>query len=81
MDELLDQRQAAALLGLGSPRTLESWRFRGFGPKFVKLSSRLVRYRVSDLNEWVSARIVGAGVKWGEVDAGARSGPRQRRSR
>jgi predicted DNA-binding transcriptional regulator AlpA len=62
LNELLNQRQAAARLGLGSPRTLESWRLRGFGPAFVRLSSRLVRYRVSDLDEWIAARVVGAGV-------------------
>ncbi len=40
MNELLNQRQAAARLGLGSPRTLESWRLRGFGQRPGKRPGR-----------------------------------------
>ena len=56
---LLDQAQAAALLGV-RPRCLESWRARGQGPAYVRLSARLVRYRVEDLDRWVAAHRVGA---------------------
>jgi len=59
-DDLLDQRQAAARLGLASSRTLEAWRRRGYGPPFLRLSPRLVRYRASDLDTWLAARVVGA---------------------
>jgi predicted DNA-binding transcriptional regulator AlpA len=59
-DDLLDQRQAAARLGLPSARTLEAWRSRGYGPPFLRLSPRLVRYRASDLEQWLAARVVGA---------------------
>src|SRR5512143_4160356 len=59
-DDLLDQRQAAARLGLPSARTLEAWRLRGYGPPFLRLSPRLVRYRASDIDRWLAARIVGA---------------------
>jgi predicted DNA-binding transcriptional regulator AlpA len=78
LNELLNQRQAAARLGLGSPRTLESWRLRGFGPAFVRLSSRLVRYRVSDLDEWIAARVIGAGVSHKLKDDGRSDSPEQR---
>jgi predicted DNA-binding transcriptional regulator AlpA len=59
-DDLLDQHQAAARLGLPSSRTLEAWRHRGYGPPFLRLSPRLVRYRTSDIELWLAARIVGA---------------------
>lgn len=45
---LLTTAQAANFLNL-SPRTLEDWRLRGFGPPFRKLSDRLVRYARQDL--------------------------------
>jgi predicted DNA-binding transcriptional regulator AlpA len=58
-DELLDPRQAATRLGLSSARTLETWRCRGYGPPFVRLSPRLVRYRASDIDRWLAARVIG----------------------
>ncbi len=51
---LLTTAQAAKYLALGQ-RTLENWRCRGVGPAFVRLG-RVVRYRVSDLNAWLSVR-------------------------
>jgi predicted DNA-binding transcriptional regulator AlpA len=59
-EDLLDQRQAATRLGLPSARTLEAWRRRGYGPPFIRLSPRLVRYRASDIDRWLAARVVGA---------------------
>lgn len=43
---------AAAGLGL-SPLTLERWRSVGRGPKFSKLSSRVV-YRKADVERWAA---------------------------
>ncbi len=51
---LLTTAQAAQYLALGQ-RTLENWRCRGDGPAFVRLG-RVVRYRVLDLDAWLSAR-------------------------
>lgn len=51
MDKLLNQKQAAAILGL-SERTLERHRLAGTGPRYARLG-RLVRYRECDLIEWV----------------------------
>ena len=51
-NELLSQRQVAARLGL-SARTIEGWRARGVGPPFLRLSARAVRYRTSDLEQWL----------------------------
>ena len=55
-DSLINERQAAALLSL-SIRTLQSWRLRGGGPKFVR-AGRAIRYRRRDLMEWMDRRTV-----------------------
>lgn len=53
---LLDTREAAEVLRL-SPKTLECFRVTGGGPIYVKLSRKAVRYRVSDLENWISQRL------------------------
>jgi len=55
-DRLLSEKQAARYLGF-TPRALQNWRLRGGGPAFVKVSARAVRYRLSDLADWVNRRI------------------------
>ncbi len=51
----LNSEEAADYLGL-QRTTLEAWRCRGGGPRFVKLG-RAVRYRQADLDEWIESRI------------------------
>ena len=46
----LDSREAARWLGL-SPRTLETWRYLGSGPRFRRFG-RAVRYAVEDLDAY-----------------------------
>jgi predicted DNA-binding transcriptional regulator AlpA len=53
MDPLLNQKQAARVLGI-SPRTLERYRVAGTGPRYVRLG-RLIRYRKGDLANWVES--------------------------
>jgi hypothetical protein len=49
LDAAIDENEAAKFLGF-SPRTLQAWRCRGGGPRFIKvLGSRAVRYRWRDL--------------------------------
>ena len=55
-DVLLDERQAAAILNY-TQRCLQAWRRSGRGPKFVKVSSRSIRYRRVDLDQWIQDRI------------------------
>jgi excisionase family DNA binding protein len=57
--ELLTEKDAARVLSL-SNRTLQTWRVRGAGPPFVR-AGRAVRYRRSDLDEWVSTQTVHSG--------------------
>ncbi len=54
-DALIRQEEAARLLGV-SPRALEAWRYRGGGPKFIRISGRCIRYRRADLQAWIAER-------------------------
>lgn len=56
LERLLNSSEAARILGT-KPRTLESWRYRGCGPRYVFMSGRAVRYRIQDLEEWVEERL------------------------
>lgn len=54
--QLLDDKQAAAFLSV-SAGTLSVWRSTGrYALKFIKVG-RAVRYRQSDLEEWLAARV------------------------
>jgi predicted DNA-binding transcriptional regulator AlpA len=55
LSPLLTTPQAAHFLGL-KPNTLEKFRIVGGGPIFFKLTPRCVRYRTSDLLEWVESK-------------------------
>jgi hypothetical protein len=39
-----------------SPRTLEQWRWQGRGPRFLKISRRVV-YRLSDIEAFEAASL------------------------
>lgn len=56
MDRVLTTGEAAVILSLAVP-TLEKLRVYGGGPPFLKLG-RSVRYRLSDLEQWLSERVV-----------------------
>ncbi len=55
LTELLDNEQTAALLGI-KPNTLEIWRVKAKGPRFVKLGSAKqspVRYERAEVARWL----------------------------
>jgi len=52
--ELLTTEQAAVELGL-SKATLEHWRMVRKGPRFAKIGPRCIRYRRTDLDEWIES--------------------------
>jgi excisionase family DNA binding protein len=54
---LLTPRQAADFLGVPEG-TLAQWRSQRRGPSFIKLEGRLVRYRVSDVENYVCQHVV-----------------------
>src|SRR5262245_45975506 len=51
MKKLYTEKQAAALLEV-SVKTLQGWRYKGGGPRFIKMG-RLIRYAESDLEAFV----------------------------
>lgn len=53
----LNQAEAAAYLGLGA-RALETQRRERRGPKFSRPTKSLVRYALSDLDDWLRRHIV-----------------------
>lgn len=53
---LLTEEQAAEILTL-SVRTLQAWRLRGAGPRFVR-AGRAIRYQQSEIADWISANTV-----------------------
>jgi len=57
LELLLTPRQAADFLGVPSG-TLAQWRSERRGPPFIKLENRLVRYRRSDLEEYLAGHVV-----------------------
>ena len=71
MDFLIDQKQAARILGL-SVRTLERHRIAGTGPRFARLG-RLIRYRQNDLIEWVDGSLRTSTSQLGTPAAGSAS--------
>lgn len=52
--KLLDTKEAATLLGLSNPRSLENWRLQGKGPLFRKIGGR-VRYVESELIAYIES--------------------------
>jgi predicted DNA-binding transcriptional regulator AlpA len=56
-DKLLTEKEAALVLGV-SVYTLQKWRLRRVGPRYVKLG-RAIRYRMSDLLDFISGNTIG----------------------
>ncbi len=53
---LIHEQDAAEFLGF-SVRHMQGMRYRGGGPRYLALSSRCVRYRRIDLNEWAESHL------------------------
>jgi predicted DNA-binding transcriptional regulator AlpA len=54
-DLLLDTASTAVWLGV-SHQWLELARCKGYGPRYVKVTNRLVRYRKGDIVEYLKSR-------------------------
>lgn len=55
--DLIDEPALAARLGV-SRSTLQSWRYAGRGPRFIKLG-RMIRYRTADVDAYLRANTRG----------------------
>lgn len=56
MQKLLTPSAVSDLLGVAE-RTLERWRITGEGPRYVKLSRKVVRYLADDLAIFIADRL------------------------
>ena len=63
---LINEREAGAFLGL-TDRTMQSWRQRGGGPKFIRISSRCIKYQRIILKGYAEARLRSSTSDLGEV--------------
>jgi predicted DNA-binding transcriptional regulator AlpA len=54
---LLTAEAVAACLSV-KPKTLERWRATGAGPRYVRISRKVVRYRRQDVDAFIAERIV-----------------------
>jgi excisionase family DNA binding protein len=54
-DPIHTPQEAAEYVRL-KERTLADWRYRGCGPRYIRISGRTVRYRQSDLDAWLATR-------------------------
>ena len=52
--QLLDTHALANRL-TNKPNTIEGWRIKGIGPRYIKIG-RLVRYRIEDVEVWIEAQ-------------------------
>ena len=53
-EQYLSHKQAAAILGIES-QTMSKWACTGYGPSFIKLNPRLVRYKLSVIQAFLDA--------------------------
>ena len=53
---LINETAFAEYLNL-SVRTIQGFRYKGGGPRFVRISSRCVKYRRIDGREWAETRL------------------------
>jgi len=68
LDKLYTTKEAAKLLHR-SPRTLETWRVKGNGPRFVKMGGKLCMYTEEALISFLDA-----GVRCSTSDKGVQNG-------
>lgn len=54
---LLTTADVAAMVKV-KPVTARVWRYRGTGPRYLRLSDRIIRYREADVLSWLSTREV-----------------------
>lgn len=56
--DLITTEQAAEMLGLSNPRTLDNWRSTNrYSIPYVKVG-RMVRYRASDIQDFIEKKTV-----------------------
>jgi predicted DNA-binding transcriptional regulator AlpA len=59
LERLLLPPEVAEILRI-EVETLEGWRSKGIGPKYLKLGKREIRYRPSEVLRWLDERVCSA---------------------
>lgn len=54
---LLKDTDAAALLGV-KDQTVRTWRSKNIGPKYIRISRNIIRYRREDIEAYLAARVI-----------------------
>jgi predicted DNA-binding transcriptional regulator AlpA len=67
-DDLLSTADTADWLGV-SHQWLEIGRLKAYGPKFVRVSSRMVRYRRGDVLAWLTSRTHASTAEYRKTEA------------
>ena len=62
----LINEEAAAEFADVSKRTMQGFRQNGGGPRFVRISSRCIRYTRTWLKEWADARAANSTAEYGD---------------
>ena len=55
--ELLKDTDAAALLGV-KDQTVRTWRSKNIGPKYIRISRNIIRYRREDIEAYLADRVI-----------------------
>lgn len=59
--KLLNDGEAAAQIGV-SPRTMKRWRYQNTGPTWIRAGLKVIRYRQTDIEAWLTARTMASRV-------------------
>lgn len=51
-EPLLTTKEVAEFIGV-APFTVAKYRMKGIGPKYIQLGQKVIRYRKSDVEEWI----------------------------
>ena len=54
---LLTDIEAAAFLGVKN-QTVRTWRSKNIGPKYIRVSRNVIRYRAEDLEAFLADRVI-----------------------
>lgn len=68
-DTLMSTKQLAEHLGV-SVQFLEIGRSKNYGPKFVRIADRVIRYRMDDVRRWLAQRAFGCTAEYQRSAAG-----------
>jgi hypothetical protein len=67
-DDLLSTSEVASWLGV-SHQFLEIGRLKNYGPTFVRVSSRMIRYRRGDVLAWLKSRTHASTAEYRKTEA------------